>query len=152
MALTKAKLEELIEAGDIVIPGGGGGGGLSNYPIGAIYQSTVSTSPATLFGGTWAAVGGRMLIGADETYAAGSTGGEATHTLTTAELASHQHSIMTPGSIRLYQTYGNEGNGAVAGYTGHKGKEEYTATSSGGGAAHNNMPPYYAVYMWRRTA
>jgi hypothetical protein len=26
MALTKAKLEELIEAGDIVIPGGGGAG------------------------------------------------------------------------------------------------------------------------------
>ena len=23
------------------------------YPVGAIYMSTISTSPATLFGGTW---------------------------------------------------------------------------------------------------
>ena len=29
---------------------------LLSYPIGAIYQSTVSTSPATLFGGTWASI------------------------------------------------------------------------------------------------
>jgi hypothetical protein len=25
-------------------------------------------------------------------------------------------------------------------------------TNTGGGAAHNNIPPYYATYIWRRTA
>lgn len=36
------------------------------YPVGAIYMSVVSTSPATLFGGTWAAFGtGRTLVGID---------------------------------------------------------------------------------------
>src|SRR3990167_5467333 len=37
------------------------------YPIGAIYTSVVSTSPATLFGfGTWSAFGaGKVLIGLD---------------------------------------------------------------------------------------
>jgi hypothetical protein len=33
-------------------------------------------------------------------------------------------------------------------------KEDWNNVTSkmGGDAAHNNMPPYYAVYMWRRTA
>src|SRR3990167_11384900 len=39
------------------------------YPVGALYVSTVSTSPATLFGfGTWAAfAAGRVLVGLDAT-------------------------------------------------------------------------------------
>ena len=32
------------------------GSRLDAYPVGAVYTSTVSTSPASLFGGTWAAV------------------------------------------------------------------------------------------------
>lgn len=36
------------------------------YPVGAIYTSVVSTSPATLFGGTWSAFGaGKVLVGLD---------------------------------------------------------------------------------------
>lgn len=59
------------------------------YPVGSIYMSTVSTNPATLFGfGTWEAMpAGRVLLAQGKsswgtTYNAGSTGGEATHTLT----------------------------------------------------------------------
>ena len=34
------------------------------YPVGAIYTSVLSTSPASLFGGTWVAFGaGRVLVG-----------------------------------------------------------------------------------------
>ena len=33
------------------------------YPIGSIYMSTNSTSPATLFGGTWEQIKGRFLVG-----------------------------------------------------------------------------------------
>ncbi|MEY8515281.1 hypothetical protein AALA94_10515 [Lactococcus taiwanensis] len=32
----------------------------------------------------------------------------------------------------------------------NSGKPTYTG-SAGGGKAHNNMPPYMALYMWRRT-
>lgn len=66
---------------------------LDCYPIGSIYMSVNSTSPAELFGGTWEALDqGRVLIGAGTTYPAGSEGGEATHTLTTDEMPSHTHS------------------------------------------------------------
>ena len=72
------------------------------YPVGSIYMSTVSTNPATLFGfGTWEAMpAGRVLLAQGKsswgtTYNAGSTGGEATHTLTVGELPAHTHTGST---------------------------------------------------------
>lgn len=66
--------------------------GASLYPVGAIYISADSTDPSTLFGGTWQALDeGRVLIGASSKYAAGSKGGEATHTLTADEMPAHTH-------------------------------------------------------------
>ena len=58
------------------------------YPVGAVYISTVDKSPAALFGGTWEQLptGVMLLSGGDSAYPAGSTGGEATHTLTADEL------------------------------------------------------------------
>lgn len=63
------------------------------YPVGAIYMSVNSVSPATLFGGTWSRISDRFLLAAGESYSAGSTGGEATHKLTTAELPAHTHTV-----------------------------------------------------------
>ena len=40
---------------------------LAIYPVGAVYISANSTSPASLFGGTWESIGGRFLLGADAT-------------------------------------------------------------------------------------
>ena len=48
---------------------------LTLYPVGAVYISVNNTSPASLFGGTWKSIGGRFLLGADATYAVGSSGG-----------------------------------------------------------------------------
>jgi len=43
-------------------------GALQAYPVGAVYISVVATSPATLFGGTWAVFGaGRALVSLDST-------------------------------------------------------------------------------------
>ena len=61
------------------------------YPVGSIYMSVNSTSPSTLFGGTWEQLQDRFLLGASSTYTAGGTGGEATHTLTKDEMPSHTH-------------------------------------------------------------
>lgn len=66
---------------------------LKVYPVGSIYISANSTNPETLFGGKWTALDqGRVLIGANNTYKAGTTGGEFTHTITTDEMPSHNHS------------------------------------------------------------
>ena len=52
----------------------GGFDPLSVYPVGSIYLSVNSTNPSELFGGTWQSIGsGRVLQGADDTHAAGST-------------------------------------------------------------------------------
>jgi hypothetical protein len=61
------------------------------YPIGAIYISTVETSPASLFGGTWNRLKDRFLIAAGDTFEAGSTGGSSSVTLTKDQLPSHTH-------------------------------------------------------------
>lgn len=119
------------------------------HPVGSIYQSTDATPPEDLFGGTWEQIKDRFLLAAGDSHAAGSTGGEETHILTAAEMANHTHGYdytgqsITEGvnAIRLY-------NAASTQYNAYTGK----ATSNCGGQAHNNMPPYLAVYTWRRTA
>jgi microcystin-dependent protein len=122
------------------------------YPVGSIYTNmAVATNPASLLGmGTWVAFGeGRVLVGKAssgtfDTLAA--TGGAETHTLTTAEIPSHTHTME-----------GNPDNDAGAGVPDVNTKsgsieKTNTTTATGGGGAHNNLQPYVVVYMWKRTA
>ena len=146
------------------------------YPVGSIYISySQSTSPAALFGGSWMRIQGRFLLAADSTHAAGSTGGEAEHTLTQNEMPAHTHG---PGTLNITGGFGpiDDGNNPVWDGAFFKGEAmPYDATSNssgdgykvefdaqigdawsgqtattGRGQPHNNMPPYLAVYMWRR--
>lgn len=115
------------------------------YPVGAIYLSVTDTDPATLFGGTWERIGGRFLLGADSTYAAGSTGGEAEHTLTIDEMPRHNHEIDNlneSGNATPYMTVSAQDK---KGYGGN-----VQTMFAGGGKPHNNMPPYLVVNMWTR--
>lgn len=118
------------------------------YPVGSIYMSVLNTSPATLFGGTWAQIKDTFLLSCGDTYVNGATGGEATHTLTIAEMPHHKHS-MTLNNYAYNALTTNHGWGGDDASTG-----AYTNETSyaGGDAAHNNMPPYLAVYVWKRTA
>ena len=121
------------------------------YPVGSIYQSVNSTSPATLFGGgTWERIEDKFLLAAGGTYAAGSTGGEAEHKLTVEEMPSHHHTVV--GYSESGNNYGDIG--ANLSYDYHNSVKGWGGTTSntGGGGAHNNMPPYQAVYVWKRTA
>ena len=135
---------------------------LAAWPVGSIYMSMVATNPGTLFGGTWVRMENRFLLGAGSGYAAGATGGEATHKLTTSEMPSHRHDLfsntfawgVTSGFASPVKV---DTAIATAGYpTGNslvtdQGASRFT-NYSGSNNAHNNMPPYIAVYMWRRTA
>lgn len=117
------------------------------YPVGSIYLSVTDANPAALFGGTWERIGGCFLLGADSTYAAGSTGGEAVHTLTVDEMPKHNHGL---------DNYNSAGNATPFLTVQHQDKIGYGGNVqtmyAGGGKAHNNMPPYLAVFMWKRTA
>lgn len=121
------------------------------YPVGAIYMSTVATNPSTLFGfGTWEQIKDTFLLAAGNTYTGGSTGGEAAVTLTTKQIPSHNHAIFYPNA-------GAGNDYAPIGYPNVGSKSTFWAVGSytgdvGDGEAHNNMPPYLAVYVWKRTA
>ena len=121
---------------------------LSIYPVGAIYMSVSSTSPASLFGGTWEQIQNRFLLAAGDTYAAGKTGGEATHTLTVEEMPAHSHSFTYPVSCN--PTSENQVNYNWGTETVRFQNTSTETKNAGGGAAHNNMPPYLVVYMWKR--
>lgn len=117
------------------------------YPIGSIYISTSQASPASIFGGTWEQLKDRFLLASGDTYTAGATGGEATHTLTRNEMPRHTHEYRVG-------TEGGTDDGLIRGVTTITAYQtnEDVIHNSGWGEPHNNMPPYLAVYMWKRTA
>ena len=118
------------------------------YPIGSIYISTVSTSPSTLFGGTWERIKDTFLLASGSTYAAGATGGEAAHTLTIGEMPSHSHKA----DVYYNGTGARDYSYVDTGHNGGTLVSDGLIKNSGGGQPHNNMPPYLAVYVWKRTA
>ena len=125
---------------------------LAAHPVGSIYQSTDSTSPATLFGGTWKAFGaGRVLVGLDandaDFDAVEETGGEKSHALSAEENAKHAHSIAAKSGASALGSWGTVAFPSNTGTTSSMNTE-----NSGTGAAHNNLQPYIVVYRWKRTA
>ena len=114
------------------------------YPVGAVYISWSSTSPAALFGGSWAAITGRFPY-----FNAGTgTGGSNSHTLSVSEMPSHRHTQNVSagdGGWAQRCDYVSDGKG----FTYPQGVE---TDPTGGSAPHNNMPAYQTLYAWRRTA
>lgn len=124
------------------------------YPVGSIYLSVNSASPQTLFGGTWERIKDKFLLSAGDTYSAGATGGEATHVLTTYEMPRHTHdqyNWLFNGAQATGTHYGLGWQENTGGMFGMSSDWAYNG-QTGDGAAHNNMPPYLAVYIWKRTA
>ena len=120
------------------------------YPVGSVYISTNSTSPATLFGGNWKQIKDRFLLACGNSYSNGQTGGEASVTLNQNNLPYNL------GTIRIHdenaQVQSKYIDGLQMAWT-NKWRDSidnlYNPLAQ---VAHNNMPPYLAVYMWYRTA
>lgn len=124
-------------------------GYLDIYPVGSIYISVNSTNPGTMFGGTWERIQDTFLLASGSTYGAGTTGGEARHTLTINEMPSHSHNF---NDGRRYYTERAGGNEILSPQTTSSYNFTRTTANTGGGQAHNNMPPYLAVYVWKRVS
>ena len=127
------------------------------YPVGSIYISTSSTfNPQTAWGGVWTSIAeGRCLIGANDEYPLGSTGGEKTHTLIENELP------LIEGRAFGVATYNSASSGQFnltkknpCNLNAGSGTNDLSDMYFGFGnnLPHNNMQPYLAVYMWKRTA
>lgn len=118
------------------------------YPVGSIFLAVNNINPSSFFGGTWEQIKDRFLLCAGSTYKAGNTGGEATHTLTVAEMPSHNHeAVSTSGSDRglaLYPFSMITQNYRLA--------DANVIRPTGGNQPHNNMPPYLVVYAWKRVS
>lgn len=142
------------------------------YPVGSIYMSVNSANPSTLFGGTWEQIEDTFLLAAGQTYTAGDTGGEAEHTLAKEELPTEHmtfrrlYNAADGSTVDVMAASQTDGSIGVAdGTNGRPDINFHAATISsittgqkamqytyGGGQSHNNMPPYLAVYVWKRTA
>lgn len=126
-----------------------------DHPVGSLYISENATSPAELYGGTWERIEGRFIMGAGDTYPAGSTGGSATHRQTAKEVASHAHDIgtnvsgtlMTVPQWKFYIT-------SVSQVTSPNGYKCYgmATNTTDDGEPMNILNPYYSAYIWRRVA
>ena len=133
------------------------------YPIGSVYMSTNSTSPATLFGGTWTKIEGRFLWATGDTpmVTGGSTARNNT-VLTIDQIPSHTHIVQSgDGANGRFMGYAPETNptGGPSNYyikydgitTNPVRYINNSYTGGGKGHSHTYMPPYFEVYMWYRT-
>lgn len=129
------------------------------YDVGDILQTLNATPPAERWPGTeWVKYEGCFLMGEDKTYhPAGQRGGSATVTLTVEQMPTHNHYMGTDS----YPSH-PEGSNALPVWTAYGAKVvtdttpiyswEVATQHAGHSAPHNNLPPYIAVYIWRRTA
>ena len=110
------------------------------YPVGAIYISSKSSSPASLFGGTWSPLSESRYL-----RLAGAWGVGGSNTITVDNLPSHTHALKGWN----YAPYGHPaGDGE---FLLKSGTDPATTTQpTGGGTAF--YPAYRNCYAWYRTA
>lgn len=139
------------------------------YPVGSIYMSSNSTSPASLFGGSWEKIQDKFLLAAGSTYAAGSTGGSSMH--------KHWYGLILGGYYGMFVGENSELTGALVDGKSNKPTGFYNRVlpdmvQNVNGALQQNskeatpmrvesrtttseessMPPYLSVYMWKRVS
>lgn len=143
---------------------------LAAHPVGSIYQTISPENPAVTFGGgTWERIENRFIMGASDTYPAGSTGGSTAHEheyklefmwrlgalvgYPTSAIATYNYKTQSWNDNNkkvndVQYTLSNDGFSST--YGEKPGGETYSVT--GNTASSSSIPPYYSVYIWRRVA
>lgn len=137
---------------------------LAAYPVGSIFQTVSTTSPAALFGGTWQEIAfNRVLMGAGTGYTAGSTveaglpnitGSFTTKTTDVggSPFSGDANVLFAKGSLAF-----SEKSTRYGGYTGHSGSQyniQFDASRSNPiyGRSYTVQPAAYYVHIWKRVA
>lgn len=140
------------------------------YPVGAVIFSADNTNPGVRFSGTtWTQEAeGRFIAGVgtgnDGTNtqavpAGNDSTGKYKHSLTEAELPSHNHKTFKDISSSTNNTEnfaarkdasGGSQNYAIQSTT--ETPDVFPTSNTGSGTAHNNTPPSFGLYVWKRTA
>lgn len=147
--------DSLVVNGNIAASSSGTLSGFGTIPIGGIIMWSGSRNDIpsgwALCDGTWYSgrqtpdLRNRFIVGAGGEYSPGNTGGAKEVALSANQMPNHSHSLSMRVSgysgsrSALWEVYGDEANGVVAGWRG------INTSAVGGGAAHENRPPYYAL-------
>lgn len=131
--------------------------GVSNpYPVGSIYISTRSTSPASLFGGTWESIASeRVLMGVSSSHGAGSTVSAGLPDITGVlkDLFVSGHFNQSTGVFKRSYCSSFDQQTDRSDWLGWAEAQFYASDSNSiYGNSSTVQPAAYYVYMWRRTA
>lgn len=137
--------------------GGGSFNPLSVYPVGSIYLSVNSTNPSELFGGgTWQSIGsGRVLQGADDTHAAGSTIEAGLPNITGEIYRYYGESSITSAAVSGAFAATNGMTKTLSGNwqnTNNALSFDASRSSSVYGRSNTVQPPAFVVNIWVRVA
>ena len=135
---------------------------LTAYPVGSIFQTVSSTSPAALFGGSWQEIAqNRVLMGASYAHAAGTTVEAGLPNITGSLIETEAESSPFRGSKASLSKSGalkfTEVNTDWGGYSSLSGSAyniKFDASLSNPiyGRSTTVQPAAYYVHIWRRVA
>ena len=138
------------------------GSALAAYPVGSIFQTVSTTSPAALFGGTWQEIAqNRVLMGASYAHAAGTTVEAGLPNITGSLIETEANNSPFRGSKASLSKSGalkfTEVNTDWGGYSGMSGSTyniNFDASLSNPiyGRSYTVQPAAYYVHIWRRVA
>ena len=131
---------------------------LAAYPVGSIFQTVSSTSPAALFGGTWQEIAqNRVLMGASYAHAAGTTVEAGLPNITGRAGPDEQagfYNVNRPNAYGAFYGGGKSYDWAASGAS-TPGKDLcFDASRSNPiyGRSATVQPAAYYVHIWRRVA
>lgn len=128
---------------------------LLDHPVGSIYQSVEPTSPAELFGGEWQSIGsGRVLMGADNNHAVGTTVEAGLPNITGSTKYISSNAVWQGTKDGAFKGYGNDSSVSIKdvalsgeSHSGYYFKFDASKSNSIYGNSDTVQPSAYYVYM-----